>query len=113
MNERGFVTGSMRELERLKPIQAVAEGLLMPWRAAERFGISRRQVERSSRARRPAIRCRAPRQLPPGTSDIINPGCSGVPRNRVSRMQNARCQPGKTAAICSSTSKVGFHSREP
>ncbi|WP_372237081.1 ISNCY family transposase [Caballeronia sordidicola] len=37
---------SMRELERLKAIQAVADGLLMPWRAAERLGISRRQVER-------------------------------------------------------------------
>ncbi|WP_175108489.1 ISNCY family transposase, partial [Pararobbsia alpina] len=37
---------SMRELDRLKAIQAVVDGLLMPWRAAERLGISRRQVER-------------------------------------------------------------------
>ncbi|MFP4826972.1 ISNCY family transposase [Paraburkholderia sp. BR10879] len=37
---------SMRELDRLKVIEAVAEARLMPWRAAERLGISRRQVER-------------------------------------------------------------------
>jgi hypothetical protein len=29
------ITMSMRELDRLKVIQAVADGLLMPWRAAE------------------------------------------------------------------------------
>jgi Transposase and inactivated derivatives len=37
---------SMRELDRLKVIQAVIEERLMPWRAAERLGLSRRQVER-------------------------------------------------------------------
>ncbi|KVR13393.1 integrase [Burkholderia ubonensis] len=37
---------SMRELDRLKVVEAVVEGRLMPWRAAERLGISRRQVER-------------------------------------------------------------------
>ena len=31
----------------------------------------------------PGIRYKVPRQLPPGLSDIIRPGCSGVPRNRV------------------------------
>ena len=46
MDRTGMITMSMRELDRLKAIQAVAEGLLMPWRAAERLGISRRQVER-------------------------------------------------------------------
>jgi hypothetical protein len=46
MDERGLITMSMRELDRLKIIQAVADGMLMPWRAAERLGISRRQVER-------------------------------------------------------------------
>ena len=46
MDSTGMITMSMRELERLKAIQAVADGLLMPWRAAERLGISRRQVER-------------------------------------------------------------------
>jgi len=42
----GTITMSMRELDRLKVIQAVVEERLMPWRAAERLGLSRRQVER-------------------------------------------------------------------
>jgi hypothetical protein len=42
----GMITMSMRELDRLKVVEAVAGGWLMPWRAAERLGISRRQVER-------------------------------------------------------------------
>src|SRR5260370_28573293 len=46
MDRTGMITMSMRELDRLKAIQAVAEGLLIPWRAADRLGISRRQVER-------------------------------------------------------------------
>jgi transposase len=37
---------SMRELDRLKVIEAVAEARLITWRAAERLGLSRRQVER-------------------------------------------------------------------
>ncbi|MBR8064046.1 ISNCY family transposase [Burkholderia ambifaria] len=37
---------SMRELDRLKVVEAVIEQRLMPWRAAERLGISRRQIER-------------------------------------------------------------------
>ncbi|PRE64632.1 integrase [Burkholderia multivorans] len=37
---------SMRELDRLKVVEAVVEGRLMPWRAAERLGVSRRQIER-------------------------------------------------------------------
>ena len=37
---------SMRELDRVKVIEAVVEQRLMPWRAAERLGVSRRQIER-------------------------------------------------------------------
>jgi hypothetical protein len=37
---------TMRELDRLKVIEAVVDGRLMPWRAAERLRLSRRQVER-------------------------------------------------------------------
>ncbi|WP_244138444.1 ISNCY family transposase [Burkholderia stabilis] len=37
---------SMRELDRLKVVEAIVEQRLMPWRAAERLGISRRQIER-------------------------------------------------------------------
>ncbi|ASL42171.1 hypothetical protein bAD24_I01685 [Burkholderia sp. AD24] len=46
MAQPGTITMSMRELDRLKVIQAVIEQRLMPWRAAERLGLSRRQVER-------------------------------------------------------------------
>src|ERR1700754_3075163 len=46
MGNTGLITMSMRELDRLKVIEAVVEQRLMPWRAAERLGISRRQVER-------------------------------------------------------------------
>jgi hypothetical protein len=41
-----MVTMSMRELDRFKVIQAVVEHGLMVWRAAEKLGLSRRQVER-------------------------------------------------------------------
>jgi transposase len=40
------VTFLMRELDRLKVIQAVVDGDLKPRRAAERLGISVRQIER-------------------------------------------------------------------
>ncbi|SAL87510.1 integrase catalytic subunit [Caballeronia arvi] len=46
MTRTGTITMSMRELDRLKVIEAVAESRLMTWRAAERLGLSRRQVER-------------------------------------------------------------------
>uniref|UniRef100_A0A071MEA0 Uncharacterized protein n=1 Tax=Burkholderia cenocepacia TaxID=95486 RepID=A0A071MEA0_9BURK len=42
----GLITMSMRELDRLKVVEAVVEQRLMPWRAAERLGISRRQIKR-------------------------------------------------------------------
>ncbi|WP_175425569.1 hypothetical protein [Trinickia violacea] len=38
------ITMTMRELDRFKVIQNVADGTLKPWRAAERLGISRRQI---------------------------------------------------------------------
>lgn len=46
MTRSGLITMSMRELERVKVIEAVVEQRLMPWRAAERLGVSRRQIER-------------------------------------------------------------------
>ena len=46
MNTIGTVTVSMRELDRLKAIQAVADARLKPERAAERLNLSVRQVER-------------------------------------------------------------------
>ncbi|MFS8934796.1 ISNCY family transposase [Cupriavidus taiwanensis] len=46
MRERDLVTMSMREVDRMKVIQAVADGHLARWRAAERLGISARHVRR-------------------------------------------------------------------
>jgi transposase len=40
------ITMAMRELDRLKAVQAVVQGELKPWRAARRLGLSTRQVRR-------------------------------------------------------------------
>ncbi|MPW23995.1 ISNCY family transposase [Paraburkholderia sp. CNPSo 3157] len=40
------ITMTMRELDRFKVIQDVTEGRLKPWRAAERLGLTTRQVRR-------------------------------------------------------------------
>jgi hypothetical protein len=40
------ITMSIRELDRFKVIQSVVEGLLKPWRAAERLSLTTRQVRR-------------------------------------------------------------------
>src|SRR5580700_3328863 len=46
MRQAELVTLNMRELDRLKVIQAIVELGLKPGRAAERLGLSVRQVER-------------------------------------------------------------------
>ncbi|SIT51023.1 hypothetical protein BN2476_990001 [Paraburkholderia piptadeniae] len=46
MNATGTITMTMRELDRYKVIQAVADGVLRPWRAAERLGLTTRQIRR-------------------------------------------------------------------
>jgi transposase len=46
MNTTGTITMSLRELDRLRVIQAVAERQLKPGRAAERLSLSVRQIER-------------------------------------------------------------------
>jgi Winged helix-turn helix len=40
------ITMTMRELDRFKVIQAVADGVLKPWRAAQRLGPTTRQIRR-------------------------------------------------------------------
>lgn len=67
MRQMARVTMSMRELERLKCIQAVLDGELYPYQAAERLGISTRQLRRLAeryRAEGPtgliSRRCRRP-----------------------------------------------------
>ncbi|WP_347557360.1 ISNCY family transposase [Robbsia sp. KACC 23696] len=80
MDNSGSITMSMRELGRIKIIQAVIDGLLMPWRAAEQLKLSVRQVERLCRRYRdegPAgliSRKRAHasnHQLPPGLAERV------------------------------------------
>ncbi|QNT25541.1 ISNCY family transposase [Ralstonia solanacearum] len=80
MHEQGLLTMSMREVDRMKVIQAVADGHLARWRAAERLGISARHVRRlvlrlqedgpsglvSRKRGRPSNR-----QLPPGLESRI------------------------------------------
>ncbi len=46
MRQPETITMTMRELDRLKVIQAVVDHGLAVWRAAEKLGLSRRQVER-------------------------------------------------------------------
>lgn len=46
MHTTALVTLNMRELDRLKVVQAVVEMGLKPGRAAERLGLTVRQVER-------------------------------------------------------------------
>lgn len=46
MTRPDTITMSLRELDRCKVIEAVVRDGLMVWRAAEKLGISRRQVER-------------------------------------------------------------------
>lgn len=46
MQRTGVITMAMQELDRLKVIQAVVDGLLKPGRAAERLGLTDRQVRR-------------------------------------------------------------------
>uniref|UniRef100_UPI001589B5A4 helix-turn-helix domain-containing protein n=1 Tax=Burkholderia ambifaria TaxID=152480 RepID=UPI001589B5A4 len=46
MNATGTITMTMREVDRLKVIEAVAECRLKPGQAAERLDLSVRQVER-------------------------------------------------------------------
>ncbi len=46
MNATGTITMTMRELDRLKVIQDVADGKLKPWRAAERLELTTRQIRR-------------------------------------------------------------------
>lgn len=46
MRKPETLTMTMRELDRLKVIQAVVDHGLTVWRAAQKLGLSRRQVER-------------------------------------------------------------------
>jgi hypothetical protein len=46
MRQLAKVTMTMRDLDRLKCIQAVADGNLKPGRAADRLGLTTRQVRR-------------------------------------------------------------------
>jgi len=49
MNGRDLITASMRELERVKVIEAVIEGRLRCFQAAQRLQLSERQISRLCR----------------------------------------------------------------
>jgi hypothetical protein len=52
------ITMTMRELDRFKVIQSVVDGLLKPWRAAERLSLTTRQLQPMYyRGRMPRQRC--------------------------------------------------------
>jgi transposase len=46
MTTSGTITMTMREVDRLRTIQAVVDGLLMTWQAAERLRLTTRQIRR-------------------------------------------------------------------
>jgi hypothetical protein len=46
MAKNGTITMSMREIDRLKLIQAIVDGNLKPMRAAERLQMTTRQIRR-------------------------------------------------------------------
>ncbi|WP_341319244.1 hypothetical protein WN982_30335 [Paraburkholderia sp. IMGN_8] len=45
MTTSGTITMTMREVDRLRTIQSVVDGMLMTRQAAERLQLSRRQVD--------------------------------------------------------------------
>lgn len=67
MDSTGTITMSMRELDRFKVIQAVAEARLKPGRAAERLALTTRQV------RHPSTRLVRARRIGGSTDDARNP----------------------------------------
>ena len=82
MRQMARVTMSMRELDRLKCIQAVIDGELYPYQAAERLGISTRQLRRLAeryRAEGPtgliSRRCRRPSNNRLQAGRDRRPGC--------------------------------------
>ncbi len=79
MNAIGTITMTMREVDRLKVIEAVAECRLKPSQAADRLGLSVRQVERL------VLRYRAA-----GVAGLVS-GRRGMPRNRALPIVRWRC----------------------
>ena len=66
------ITMTMRELDRFKVIQSVVDGLLKPWRAAERLALTTRQVRR--------LAARLREQGPPG---LISGRCAKPSNHRI------------------------------
>src|SRR5580700_4725467 len=72
MRQIARVTMSMRELDRLKCIQAVVDGDLYPYKAAERLGITTRQLRRL-----------AERYRTEGPAGLISRHCNRPSNNRL------------------------------
>jgi hypothetical protein len=66
------ITMTMRELDRFKVIQSVVDGVLKPWRAAERLSLTTRQVRR--------LAARLREQGPPG---LISGRCAKPGNHRI------------------------------
>lgn len=80
MGRPDTITMSMRELDRCKVIQAVADDGLMVWRAAEKLGISKRQVERlgyviARMGHRDCARVNGANQVTTNCRPASNPAC--------------------------------------
>ena len=72
MRQMARVTMSMRELDRLKCIQAVVDGDLYPYKAAERLGMTTRQLRRL-----------AERYRTEGPAGLISRHCNRPSNNRL------------------------------
>ncbi|WP_244116067.1 helix-turn-helix domain-containing protein [Burkholderia gladioli] len=78
MNKPGLVTISMNELQRIKVIESVVEGRLTGVRAAERLGLTERQV---SRLKRRFERLVQPAWFPPSVASRACEKHSQMPRH--------------------------------
>ena len=80
MRQMARVTMSMRELDRLKCVQAVVDGDLYPYEAAERLGITTRRLHGWSSAIAPKA------LLESFPSAVIGPVTTASTRTRGARM---------------------------
>lgn len=102
------ITMTMRELDRFKVIQAVADDLLKPWRAAQRLGLTTRQIRRlvaRLRGDGPAGLVSGKRGRP--GNHQLSTGWRGISRRRFPTCAASRRATSSTCA----RSRKPFHSR--
>jgi hypothetical protein len=81
------ITMTMQEVDRFKVIQDVTEGRLKPWRAAERLGLTTRQIRRL-----------ATRYRESGAAGLVSRK-RGMPGNRRLDDELAQCPGHRPGAI--------------